>query len=151
MKRKAPGSTALAIAILLVACPVAGFSRGVSPSVRLTVVADPLSDKLVCTASPILLPVSRSSIVVSFALPPNSTLTSAVLITTSGQLALDVPTTSLWPTSYDTLIDCKKAKCASSGNLVLAVEGELEPSSVSCPQIPLFKTGACDECTSAKK
>jgi hypothetical protein len=123
----------------------------VYPTVQLAIVADPDSDKLVCSANPIVLPTSRGSIVVRFALPRSSTLTSALLNTPSGQFALDVPATLLWPTTYDTLIDCKKVKCASSGNLVLAVEGELEPSSVTCPQIPLFKIGACDECASARK
>jgi hypothetical protein len=150
MKKKATGSVALAVAILLGALliPVEGFSRGLYPSLELTVIADAQPDKLVCTASPFLLPAKVGVIVVRFALPPDSSLSSAVLNTASGPLALQVPATPFLPRTYETSIDCKKAKCSTSGAFVLVVEGALETGTVTCPQLSLFKPGACDECTS---
>jgi hypothetical protein len=153
MKRKAPGGSALAVALMLGALvsPAESFSRGLYPTLQLTVVADFQTDKLVCTASPFLLPARVGAIVVRLVLPPHSTLTSAILNTPSGQLALDVPATPFLPATYETAIFCKKTKCAALGSLVLVVEGELETSTVACPQALLFKPSACDECSSGRR
>jgi hypothetical protein len=150
MKREGTGSVALAVTILLVALlsPAEGFSRGLYPSLELTVIADAQTNKLVCTASPFLLPAKVGVIVVRFALPPDSNLTSAVLNTASGPLALEVPATPFLPRTYETAIDCKKAKCSTSGAFVLVVEGAVETGTVTCPQTSLFKPSACDECAS---
>jgi len=51
---------------------------------------------------------------------------------------------------YATIIDSTKAHCATSGNLVLDVEGEIDASTTACPDVPLFKAGACDESASGR-
>jgi hypothetical protein len=60
-------------------------------------------------------------------------------------------TTTAWAGLYTFVITSDKVDCAVSGTLVLVVEGELDENTVGCPEIPLFKAGACEESASAKR
>jgi hypothetical protein len=147
MKNRAPGIRALAGATLLVLLVRSGegFSRGNHhPALALSVTADDQSDRLVCTARQTRLPAGSGAIILQILLPPSSTVKSAMLKSASGQLAVDLPPRPWWPVIYETTLDGKKAKCAPSGAFVLVVEGEFETTTVSCPETPLFKAGACE-------
>ena len=156
MKRNAAGAGALAIATLLGL--FAGSAEGVQrfpgkphPAIHLTVARDTQSEKLVCTVTQTQPPSDKGSILVGVNLPRESTLKSARLKTGSGELALDLATTTAWAGLYTFVIGSDKVDCAPSGTLVLVVEGEFDASTVGCPEIPLFKAGSCDESPSGKK
>ena len=155
MKRNSAGGSALAVATLLVlhagqaeGLPVPGQTQ---PAIHLTVAADERSERLVCTVTQTLPPSGKGRIMVGISVPHESTLQSALLKTSSGQLALDLATTTAWAGLYTFVIASDKVDCAPSGTLALVVEGEFGASTVGCPEIPLFKAGACDESPSGKK
>jgi hypothetical protein len=156
MKRNSVGGRALAIATLLglLAGPAEGVQRFPGkphPAIHLTVAQDSESERLVCSVTETLPPSGKGSVVVGISVPHESKLKSALLKTGAGQLALDLATTTAWAGLYTFVITSDKVDCAVSGALVLVVEGELDESTVGCPEIPLFKAGACDESTSAKR
>ena len=147
MKWKATGKELLATAALLAVLmdPVEAFCRGTYPSVQVTVAVDAQTDKLVCTVRPIILPTSAGAIFVWVVLPPYSALTSVVLKTPTGSVALDVPAPHIPPFGYFIAVDRKRANCPNSGTLVLAIDGEFEAVTTVCPEVVMFKPGACGE------
>jgi hypothetical protein len=155
MKPNFAGRSALVVATLLglFAGPAEGLPLPgrTPPAIRLTVAADAQSEKLVCTVTQPLPASGKGRIMVGVSVPQESTLQSALLKTSSGQLALDLTTTTAWAGLYTFVIASDKVDCAPSGNLVLVVEGEFGASTVGCPEVPLFKAGACDESPSGKK
>jgi hypothetical protein len=155
MKRNSAGGRALAIATLLglLAGPAQGLPvpGKTHPAIHLTVAPDTQSEKLVCTVTQTLPASGKGSVIVGINVPHESTLKSAVLKTDAGQLALDLITTAAWAGLYTIVIASDKVDCAPSGTLVLVVEGEFDESTVGCPEIPLFKAGACNESPSGKK
>jgi hypothetical protein len=155
MKRNAAGAGALAIATLLGL--YAGSAEGLPsfpgkphPAIHLTVAPDQ-SEKLVCTVTQTQPPSGKGSVIVGINLPRERMLQSARLKTGSGELALDLATTTAFAGLYTVFIDSDKVNCAPAGTLVLVVDGEFDASTVGCPEIPLFKAGACDESPAGKK
>lgn len=110
-----------------------------------------MSEKLVCKVTKTLPPAGKGDLIIRIRLPQHCSLKSALLTTSSGELALDVIDAALLSGDYATIIDSTKAHCATSGTLVLVVEGEFETSTVGCPETPLFKAGACDESSSGRR
>ena len=155
MKRNSVGGRALAVATLLVL--LAGQAQGLpvpgqtQPAIHLTVAADARLEKLVCTVTQTLPPSGKGRVMLGISVPHESTLQSARLKTSSGQLALDPATTTGWAGLYTFVIASDEVDCAASGTLTLVVEGEFGANTVGCPEIPLFKAGACDESPSGKK
>lgn len=153
MARKARGSRTLAIATLLglLASPVEGSARGLPPAIHLAVAHDTQSEKLVCRVTKTLPPAGKGDLIIRIRLPQNCSLKSALLKTATGELTLDVIDAALLSGDYATIIDSAKTHCAASGTLVLVVEGEFEASTIGCPEISLFKAGACDESASGRR
>ena len=113
------------------------------PSVEVTVVrADP-PEKSMCTVSQALLPAGESGILVRIKVPRNSTLTSALFKTTSGELVLEVADAMPLVGEYEAIIDIQKTNCATSGTLFVAVEGNLDTKTAACPGILLPKPSNC--------
>jgi hypothetical protein len=139
--------------LALLAGPAEGFPLPgkTHPAIHLKVVADAQSEKLVCSVTQTLPPSGKGRVMVGINVPQESTLQSALLKTSSGQLALDLTTTTAWAGLYTFVIASDKVDFAPSGTLVLVAEGEFAASTVDCPEIPLFRAGACDESTSGKK
>jgi len=148
---KVVGRIALVVAILLSASPAQGFPGQPSPAVQLVVAHDARSEKLVCLATYTAPPSGRGQLTVQIKVPTDATLNSALLKTTSGELALDVVDAAALVGEYATIIDSERANCAPSGVLVLDVEGEFGTSTTSCPEIPLFDPHACDASSSANR
>ena len=156
MKRNSADGRALAVAALLglLAGPAQGFPTfpgKPAPAIQLTVAPGTQSGKLVCTVTQTLPPSGKGNVIVGISLPHESTLKSATLKTDSGQLALDPISTAAWAGLYAVVIGSERVDCAPSGTLVLVVQGELATSTVGCPEIHLFKAGACDEESPAGK
>ena len=95
-------------------------------------------------AAPISPPAGKGQITVQIKVPAGTTVASALLRTASGDLPLDLVDAAALVGEYATIIDSDKARCATSGSVVLDVDGEFGPSTVSCPETPLFDTRACD-------
>ena len=148
---KVVGRIALVVAILLSAGPAQGFPGQPSPAVQLVVAHDARSEKLVCLATYTAPPSGRGQLTVQIKVPTDTTLNSALLKTTSGELALDVVDAAALVGEYATIIDSAKAHCAASGNLVLEMAGEFEASTIGCPEISLFDASACDESPSGER
>jgi hypothetical protein len=153
MARKARGSRTLAIATLLglLASPVEASARGLPPAIHLAVLQDAVSEKLVCRVTKTLPPTGKGDLIIRIRLPQHCSLKSALLKTATGELALDVMDAALLNGDYATIIDSTKAHCATSGNLVLDVEGEFEASTIGCPEISLFDARVCDESPSGRR
>lgn len=153
MARKASGSRTLAIATLLglLASPVEGSARGLPPAIHLAVLQDAVSEKLVCKVTKTLPPTGKGDLIIRIKLPQDCSLKSALLKTATGELVLDVINSALLSGDYATIIGGAKAHCATSGSLVLEVEGEFEASTIGCPQISLFDARACDESLSGSR
>jgi len=153
MARNAGGRKALVVGALLglFTSPAQGFPGDPRSGIHLMVVQDTVSEKLVCRVTQTLPPSGKGEIIVRIKVPHGDSLKSALLKTSSGDLALDVMDAASLIGEYATIIDSAKAHCAASGNLVLEVEGELETSTVGCPEISLFDAGACEESPSGRR
>jgi hypothetical protein len=119
------------------AAPAQGFPGQPPPAIELTV------ERLECTVTQNVPPSGKGEIVVLIKVPSDNTLKSATLKTASGELPLEVTPAGSLTGEYETMIDSETAKCAASGNVVLEVEGEFEVNTIACPEVPLFKPGAC--------
>jgi hypothetical protein len=97
-----------------------------------------------CTVTQNVPPAGKGGIIVLLKVPTDNTLKSATLKTASGEQPLEVTPAVSLTGEYETTIDSEAAKCASSGVVVLEVEGEFEVNTISCPEVPLFKPDACD-------
>lgn len=144
--RNTVGRRELVIATLLglFAGPAEGYPGQPSPAIQLMVGQDARSEKPVCMVTQTAPPAGKGQLTVQIKVPPDTRLNSALLKTTSGELALDLIDAAALVGEYATIIDSEKANCATSGSLVLDVEGEFEASTIACPEIPLFKARACD-------
>ena len=69
----------------------------------------------------------------------------------SGELPLDLIDAAALVGEYATIIDSDKANCATSGSVVMEVEGELGTSTIGCPEMPLFDPRACYTSTSGSR
>jgi hypothetical protein len=130
---------AIAILLGLLAGPAQAFPGQAPPAIELTV------ERQACTVTRSVPPAGKGGIVVLITIPSDSRLKSATLKTTSGELPLEVTPGVSLTGEYETIIDSEAAKCAPSGRVVLEVEGEFETNTLACPEVPLFKPGACDE------
>jgi hypothetical protein len=143
--RNSAGARALVVAALLglSAGPVEAYPGLPFPSVDVTVVrADP-QDKSACRVSQALLPVDGSSVLVRIKVPRDSTLKSGLLKTASGELMLEIIDAVPLVGEYEAMIDLQKTNCATSGILIVDVEGDLEAMTVACPGILLPKPSNC--------
>jgi hypothetical protein len=132
--------TVLALPLLLglFAAPAQGFPGQPPPTIELTV------ERRECTVTQNVPPAGKGGIIVLLKVPTDNTLKSATLKTASGEQPLEVTPAVSLTGEYETTIDSEAAKCASSGVVVLEVEGEFEVNTISCPEVPLFKPDACD-------
>jgi hypothetical protein len=153
MARNAGGRKALVVGALLglFASPAQGFPGDPRSGIHLMVVQDTVSEKLVCRVTQTLPPSGKGEIVVRIKVPHGDSLKSALLTTSSGDLALNVMDAASLIGEYATIIDSAKAHCAASGNLVLEMAGEFEASTIGCPEISLFDASACDESPSGER
>ena len=149
----AVGGSALVVAILAgsSASTAQGFLGRPSPATTLQVVQDPRSDRPVCIVTQTVPPAGKGGLIVYIKVPSDSTLKSALLRTKAGALALDVMATVPLAGEYATIIDSRKANCAATGALVLEVDGDVDASTIGCPEIPLFNASACDESSPGKR
>jgi hypothetical protein len=143
--RNSAGARALAVAALLglSAGPVEAYPGLPFPAVDVTIVrADP-PDKSGCRVSQALLPADGSSVLVRIKVPRDSTLKSVLLKTASGELMLEVTDAVPLVGEYEAMIDIQKTNCATSGTLIVDVEGDLETMTAACPGILLSRPSNC--------
>jgi Diguanylate cyclase, GGDEF domain len=139
----ARGALVFASLVGLSGGPAEGYPGQVAPTAQLVVAQDVRSESLVCLLTQPAPPAGKGEILVQIKVPPDSTLQSAVLKMPSGELPLDLIDAAALVGEYATIIDSDKANCATSGSVVMEVEGELGTSTIGCPEMPLFDPRAC--------
>jgi hypothetical protein len=90
-------------------------------------------------------PAGSNGILVRIREPRDSVLKSVLLKTASGDLPLEVTDSVPLVGEYETIIDSQRINCASSGTMLLDVEGEIETRTAACYGISLPKPSSCRE------
>jgi hypothetical protein len=145
MTRNRAGKLALLATafVSLAAGPAQAYPGLPSPSLEVIVSPSGQSENLVCTVLQVLVPSGTNGILARIRVPHDTTLRSAMLKTASGDLALEMIDSMPLVGEYEAIIDSQKTNCASTGTLMLTVEGDLETKTATCPGILLPKLSNC--------
>jgi hypothetical protein len=130
---------------LLSGGPALAYPSLPSPSLVVTVAKPARSENPVCAVSQSLWPEGASGILVRIRVPNDSALKSVLLKTASDELPLEVTNSLPLVGEYETIIDAGKTNCATSGTLLLEVEGDLETKTATCSGILLPRAADCYE------
>jgi hypothetical protein len=146
MTRNAAGGKALLVAIML---GLPGGSAGaytgpLSASIKVTIAQWGQSEKLTCSVSQAWPPAGTKEILVRIRVWQDRTPKTILLRTSSGETTLDVTNSLPLLGQYETIIDLEKTNCATSGTLLVDVEGDLEIKTATCPGIILPKAPTCN-------
>jgi hypothetical protein len=121
------------------------YTGPLSPLIRATIAPRGRSENLACSLWQTLPPPGMSEILVRIEVPRDSTPKVLRLETASGETTLDVTNSLPLLGQYETIIDTEQTNCATSGTLLVDVEGELETKTATCPGILLPKGSTCSE------
>jgi hypothetical protein len=147
MTRNAAGGKALLVAIML------GLSGGSAeaytgplwPPIVVTIAQRGQSGKVGCSVSQASPPAGTNEILVRIKVSQDRTPRTILLRTTFGETTLDVTNSLPLLGQYETIIDLAKTNCATSGTLLVDVEGDLETKTATCPGILLPKGLTCND------
>ena len=147
MTGNAAGRRALLVAIIV------GFPGGsaeaypgpLSPLIEVVIAQQRQSEKLACSVSQSSPPAGTNEILVRIRVPQDRTPKTILLRTTSGETILDVTNSLPLLGQYETIIDLEKNNCATSGSLLVDVEGDLETKTATCPGLLLPKNPTCND------
>jgi len=115
------------------------------PKVTATVYRSAGSEKLACEIARAVLPSGARGILAYLKVPSDGSLRSVRLRTVAGELPLEVTESLPLVGEYETFIDAQRTSCATSGTLLLEVEGTLDTKTAVCPAIVLPRASECNE------
>jgi hypothetical protein len=147
MTRNAAGGKALLVAIML-GLPggsAEAYTGPLSPSIQMTIAQRGQSEELACSVSQASPPAGTSEILVRIRVSRDRTPKTILLRTTSRDTTLAVTNSLPLLGQYETIIDLEKTNCATSGTLLVDVEGELETKTATCRGILLPKSRTCND------
>jgi hypothetical protein len=147
MTRNAAGGKALLVAIML-GLPggsAEAYTGPLWPSVVVTIAPGGQSEEVTCSVSQASPPAGTREILVRIRVSQDWTPKTIRLRTTSGETTLDVTNSVPLLGQYETIIDLEKTNCASSGSLLVDIEGDLETKAANCAGILLPKGLTCND------
>ena len=147
MTRNAAGGKLLLVSIML-GLPggsAEAYTGPLSPSIKVMIAQRGQSEKLACSVLQASPPTGTSEILVRIRVSQDRTPKTILLRTASGETTLDVTNSLPLLGQYETIIDLEKTNCATSGTLLVDVEGDLETKTATCPGILLPKGLTCND------
>ena len=147
MTRNAAGGKALLVAIML-GLPggsAEAYTGPLWPSIVVTLAQQAQSEELMCSVSQASSPAGTSEILVRIGVQRGTTPKMILLRTTSEDTTLPVTNSLPLLGQYETIIDLEKTNCATSGTLLVDVEGEFETKTATCRGILLPKSRTCND------
>jgi hypothetical protein len=132
----------LAIMLGLPGASAQAYTGPLSPSIRVTITPQGRSENLACSVWQSSPPPGMNGILVRINVPKDTAPKTILLQTANGAMALDVTNSLPLLGQYETIIDLEKTDCATSGALLVNVEGELEAKTATC-EIILPKDSTC--------
>jgi hypothetical protein len=147
VKRNAAGGKLLLVATMLglAVGSAQAYTGPLSPSIRVAIGSRGRSEDLACSVWQTLPTPGMGGILVRIEVPNDNTVKAIRLETASGDTTLAVTSSLPLLGQYETIIDTELTNCATTGTLLVEVEGELETKPATCPGILLPKGSGCSD------
>ena len=147
MTRNAAGGKALLVAIML-GLPGGSAEAYTGPlwaSIELTIAQRGQSEEPACSVAQASPPAGTSEVLVRIRVSRDTTPKTILLRTTSADTTLAVTNSLPLLGQYETLIDLEQTNCATSGTILVDIEGDFATKTATCRGILLPKSRTCND------